>query len=292
MAQQVELVLDARALLGEGPSWHEGEQKLYWVDLEGQTLHCYDPATAQDQTWGLPEKIGCVVPRKAGGLVISVESGLAFFEPRTGTQTLMCVPAAWRAETLPNDGKCDPAGRFWAGTKDAHEREPRGRLYCLHPDLTCQPMETQITVSNGITWNPAYTVMYYIDSPTLQVWAYDFDAAAGTIANRRVVIRVPPAMGFPDGMTSDREGMLWIAHWGGWQVTRWEPRTGKLLAAYAVPARHTSSCCFGGADLRDLYITSARVRVPADDLPHYPQAGGLFRLRTDVPGLETFYFEG
>jgi sugar lactone lactonase YvrE len=292
MDNRVELILDAKALLGEGPSWHAAEQKLYWVDIVGKTLHCYDPTTDIDRTWTLPEQIGCVVPRKAGGLMLSLESGFAFFDPQTGTHQVICDPEPGRIDTLPNDGKCDPAGRFWAGTKDVEEKNPLGSLYCLDSDLTCRRMETQATVSNGITWNPDYTIMYYIDSPTRKVFAYEYDLETGQISGRTVVIDVPNEMGFPDGMTTDREGMLWIAHWGAWKVARWNPQTGKLIAAYDVPARHTSSCCFGGPNLNELYITTARMRIAEEELQQYLYAGGLFRLQTDVQGMETFYFAG
>jgi sugar lactone lactonase YvrE len=291
MDKQVDLLLDARAMLGEGPSWHAGEQKLYWVDIVGKMLHCYDPSTGMDRTWVLPEQIGCVVPRKAGGLVLSLESGFAFFDPQTGVHQVICDPEHGRIDTLPNDGKCDPVGRFWAGTKDVQEKNPLGSLYCLNSDLTCRRMETQVTVSNGITWNPDYTIMYYIDSPTRKVFAYEYDLETGQISGRKVAIDVPFDMGFPDGMTTDGEGMLWIAHWGAWKVARWNPQTRKLIAAYDVPARHTSSCCFGGPNLNELYITTARIRISEEELQKYPDAGGLFRLQTDVQGFETFCFQ-
>jgi sugar lactone lactonase YvrE len=292
MIQQVELVLDAQAILGEGSSWHAGEQKLYWVDIIGKTLHCYDPATGTDQTWILPEQLGCVAPRKSGGLILYLESGFVFFDQEEGTHEVMCTPEPGKDDTLPNDGKCDPAGRFWAGTKDVRLETPIASLYRLDSDLKLRIMEPSVTISNGITWSPDFTVMYYIDTPTRQIVAYDYDVETGDISGKRVVVEIPEAMGWPDGMTADLEGMLWVAHWYGWKVARWNPKTGKLIAAYDLPVRCPTSCCFGGPDLSDLYITTARAGSPEEEYQQQPYAGGLFRLQTDVQGLETFYFAG
>jgi sugar lactone lactonase YvrE len=153
-------------------------------------------------------------------------------------------------------------------------------------------METNITTSNGLAWNSAATIMYYIDTATRQVAAYDYDIDTGAISGKRVVIEVPDDMGPPDGMTIDQDGMLWIAIWGGWRITRWNPDNGALLASYEVPTAKTTSCCFGGSTLRDLYITTARIDTPEEDLESQPTAGGLFKLTTDVQGTETFAFEG
>jgi sugar lactone lactonase YvrE len=287
-----DLQVDARATLGEGPSWHAAEQTLYWVDIIGQQLHRYDPETGDDDTWNLPETVGCAVPRKTGGLVVALKNSLAFFDTETvALETVAKVKNAHEAMRF-NDGKCDPAGRFWAGTMNEHSHEPTGELYCLDTDLTLRTMETEITISNGLTWSPGATVMYYIDTPTQQVVAYNYDLDSGNISGKRVVIEVPKDIGFPDGMTIDREGMLWIAMWGGWKVTRWNPNSGELLETYDTPVRNTSSCCFGGAALQDLYITTARAGNSDDELATQPLAGGLFRLSTDVSGTEPYLFGG
>lgn len=289
---KLELLVDAKAQLGEGPSWHAEEQRLYWVDILGKTLHCYDPATEADQTWSLPEEAGCVVPRKAGGFVLALTSGLAFFDPHTGTVDMICTIEKEYDDMRFNDGKCDPAGRFWAGTIHGKLREPVSKLYCLDTDLTLRTMETNITTSNGLAWNSEATIMYYIDTPTQQVVAYDYDIDTGAIYGKRTVIAVPSGMGRPDGMTIDQEGMLWIAMWDGWKVTRWNPVTGTLLETWDMPAKNTTSCCFGGPTLRDLYITTARTGNAEEELESQPAAGGLFKLQTDVQGRQTFTFEG
>lgn len=292
MSTPVELILDAHALLGEGPCWHEREQKLYWVDINGKALHCYDPATATDQVWEMPGMTGCVAPCESGGFLVGVETEIARFTPATGAYEILFKFEQEGAARRFNDGKCDPHGRFWAGTMEKdNPRAPRGMLYRLDPDRIVHTMETNVTVSNGLTWNPEGTVMYYIDTPTHQIVAYDYHAETGVITGKRVVVQIQPEMGHPDGMTADQEGMLWVALWDGWKVSRWNPKTGKLLATYDVPVKRASACCFGGSDLQDLYITTAQEDSPqpGDSQPH---AGGLFRLRTDVPGIATFMFKG
>jgi sugar lactone lactonase YvrE len=289
----VELLLDAHATLGEGPAWHAEMQRLYWVVILGQALHCYQPATPTDQQWPLPAKIGCVAPRKTGGYLLGMAHGLAFFEPTSGAYELIRPIPGCGDVIRVNDGKCDPVGRLWVGTMDDQSQtRPLGALYCLEPDLTLRTIATHITISNGLTWNPEYTVMYYIDTPTRQIVAYDYDVDTGTLARKRVVLTIPVEMGWPDGMTADQEGMLWVAHWGGWQVARWNPANGQLLASYAVPVERTSACCFGGPDYRDLYITTARTGGAADVVTEQSAAGGLFRLRTEVEGLPTWSFAG
>jgi sugar lactone lactonase YvrE len=226
--------------------------------------------------------------------VVALKNSLALLDLKTGELETVATVENANGNMRFNDGKCDPAGRFWAGTMTDHvkDKQPVGKLYCLDTDRTLRTMETGITISNGLTWNPDATVMYYIDTPTQQVVAYDYDVDSGTISGKRVVIDIPKDIGFPDGMTIDQEGMLWIAIWGGRKVTRWNPQTGKLLASYDTPVKNTSSCCFGGENLQDLYITTARAGNSDDELATQPQAGGLFRLHTDVSGIATYLFGG
>jgi sugar lactone lactonase YvrE len=145
-------------------------------------------------------------------------------------------------------------------------------------------------VSNGLAWSPDTLTFYYIDTPTRTVMAYDYDLTTGEIANPRLAISIPPEMGWPDGMTSDTEGMIWVALWGGAKLTRWNPATGQLVAAIPLPAFNVSSCTFGGPDLADLYVTSARQGMSAAQLAEYPLSGGLFRIQTKIQGMPTFEF--
>jgi len=149
-----------------------------------------------------------------------------------------------------------------------------------------------VTISNGLTWSLDYKTLYYIDTPTHEVKAFDYDLETGAIANMRVVVQLSDSLGHPDGMTSDMQGNLWIAMWGGAQVTKWNPNTGQLLEQIPVPAKNVSSCVFGGKSGNELFITSARVGLDEDTLKQYPLTGGVFRLETNVEGMPMFEFTG
>jgi len=290
---EVELVHDGRALLGEGPIWDVRQGVLYWVDILGHALHLFDPVTGQDRAINVGQPVGTVVPRTAGGVMLALRDGFASLDLETEELRLICDPEAHLPDNRFNDGKCDPAGRFWAGTmRLAEDRTGAGSLYCLDRDLTVRKMWSKVTVSNGIAWSLDATTMYYIDTPTCAVVAFDYDLATAAIANPRPVISTPDGPGRPDGMTIDAEGMLWVAYWDGWSVVRWDPRDGRELARIAVPAARTTACWFGGPDLGDLYITSARAGLSETALAGQPHAGALFRARPGVRGLPAFEFGG
>ncbi|MDP2994685.1 MAG: SMP-30/gluconolactonase/LRE family protein [Anaerolineales bacterium] len=293
---QPELLLDARADLGEGPAWDASRGLLYWVDIHTGRLHTYDPGEEIDHWVNVGESLGCVAPRpvslqtRGTSLVIALNSGFMTFNLPSQRMVFLANPEPHLTGNRFNDGKCDPAGRFLAGTMDDAEKEASGSLYSYSPDGTLKTLLTGVRISNGLTWSPDYQTFYYIDTPTRQVTAFDYDLATGNIANPRPVVNVPPKLGWPDGMTSDAEGMLWVAMWGGAKLTRWNPATGQLLEAIPVPALNVTSCVFGGPDLTDLYITSARKWMSAEQLAKVPLSGGLFRIRTKMRGMPTFEF--
>jgi sugar lactone lactonase YvrE len=297
MISAPELILDARADLGEGPAWEAQTGSLYWVDIHAGRLHIFHPQDCSDRSLGLGEYLGCAAPRRSGGLVLGLRSGFATInDPLLSGEELQVRVLANPEPHLPgnrfNDGKCDPAGRFLAGSMDDAEIEPSGSLYSLSPDGPVNTLLAGTRIANGLTWSPDYRSFYFIDTPTRTVMAYDYDLATGAIANPRPVISVTPELGWPDGMTSDAQGRLWVAMWGGAKLTRWNPDSGQLLENISFPALNVSACAFGGADLTDLYITSARKEMNAGQLAKYPFSGGLFRLRTDIQGLPTFPFGG
>jgi sugar lactone lactonase YvrE len=289
---RVELILDAKATLGEGAIWHAQAQRLYWVDIEPGRLHVFDPASGSDRAFDVGQMIGTVVPRARGGMMLALGHGFAAFDPRTGTVSPWSDPEAHLPQNRFNDGKCDPAGRFWAGTISLQREPGAANLYCLEPNGEVRVMLRGLTNSNGIAWSLDHSEMYHIDTPTRRVTAFNYDLASGQIENPRTVITVPPDFGKPDGMTIDAEGMLWIALWDGGCVRRWDPRSGKLLDTVAVPVRRVTSCAFGGPGLRDLYITTARTGLTESDLACEPHAGGLFRARPGVAGVAAFEFAG
>lgn len=283
---QAELLFDAKALLGEGPIWDARTQTLYWIDILEKRVYAEGNVLAQ-----LDDFIGCIAPRVHGGLVLTTRFGFASLEVEPVKLTPLASPADEPATNRFNDGKCDPRGRFLAGTMNLNETDPTGSLYSFDGSSITKLLGG-VTISNGMAWSPDHKTFYYIDTPTREVKAFDYDVETGAIANPRVVIRVIDGLGWPDGMTSDMQGNLWIAMWGGAQVTKWDPASGQLLKRIPVPAKNVSSCVFGGKNRNELYLTSARKGLDETALAEYPLTGGVFRLETDVEGMPTFEFAG
>ena len=302
---RVEIIHAVEATLGEGPAWDAKTQTLYWVDILGKRIHYHHKD--EDGFIQLDEMPGCLATCKDGklilalsGAVLSVSKNGAAEEPdKERNRFAKLKPASGKPTTLAtvtepannrfNDGKCDPAGRFLAGTMNMDEKSPTGALYSFDGQTVTRLLK-DIRISNGLAWSPDYKTFYYIDTPTRQVKAFDYDLPTGQIANPRVAITVPESLGWPDGMTTDTDGHLWIAMWGGAQVTRWNPQYGKLLEQIPLPAKNVTSCAFGGDNLNDLYITSARVGLGKADLTAYRHSGGLMRVQTKVRGMPTFEF--
>jgi sugar lactone lactonase YvrE len=277
--------------LGEGPCWHQDEKVLYWVDILGKKVQRFDPNGILTTSWPLPEMVGTVAPRKSGGLIVALQNGLAFFDPKDGTLDPL-PPIDTNPRTRFNDGKCDPQGRFWFGSMDIEEKENLGALYSMDGSGTVKQWAEGIGVSNGMTWSSDQERMYYIDSPTRCVDVFDMDSSNGVISNRRVLFQLGEDEGYPDGMTSDAAGNLWIAHWAGARVTQRNPTTGDCLATFPTQAYQTSACCFGGPDLRDLYVTTAQVNLTDSQKADYVDSGHLLRLRVEHPGVPTHPFCG
>ena len=279
--------LDAKALLGEGPLWDERTKRLYWVDIDGYALHTFDTVCGADSTIDVGEHIGCLGLRTDGTLIAGLTRRIAVIDADARTVKTL-IERSELPESRFNDGKVGPDGRFWAGTMSLMKKRGEEKLYTLDRDGRLIARESGITTSNGLDWSVDGRTMYYIDTPTMCVVAYDFDNAHG-ISNKRTVITFSADEGRPDGMCADADDMLWIAHWGGHRVTRRDPRNGALLAQVNVPASFVTSCCFGGDDLTDLYITTARKPVSEDALTKEPHAGGVFVVHVDDTRGETTY---
>jgi sugar lactone lactonase YvrE len=291
---EVELVLDARAGLGEGAIWNSARQCLHWIDIKGRRVFTYDPVTGENRACDVGQMVGTVVPRARGGLMLALREGFASLDPDTGRVTLRPRPPEHDPALVRfNDGKCDPAGRFWAGSMALGPGPgPLGRLYRLDPDGSVRVMLRGVGTSNGLAWSLDRRTLYFIDTPLLRVDAFDYDEATGDITNRRPAITIPPDLGRPDGSTLDADGMLWVAMWEGGAVTRWNPRTGEWLRTIRLPVNRVTSCAFGGPELDTLYITSARNGLTDEQLAAQPLAGGLFRVNPGMRGLHARAYQG
>ncbi|MNK04849.1 L-arabinolactonase [compost metagenome] len=281
------LVIDTQSTLGEGPIWSPIAQKLYWVDIDRCLLHWYDPAIQLHQSIVFDQKISTVVPGTDGALILAMKDGVYSYDTANSKlQLIVSNPENSTTGNRFNDGKCDPSGRLWLGTMG---NQHSAALYRIDADYNIQTMVSNISTSNGIVWSLDQKSMYYIDSDTYKVIAYDFDNQTGQISNPQEVITIPTNMGMPDGSTLDSEGMIWIALWGGYAVTRWNPENGKLLATVAVPSKNVTACAFGGKNLDLLYITTAQ--TSDTDLSRYPNSGGLFVVKPGTRGIEANFFQ-
>ncbi len=289
---RAELVLDAQAVLGEGPLWNSTESRLYWVDIDPGTVHVFDPATGEDRTAALGRMIGCVAFCAGGGLLAAGEGGVFELDSLEQPARLIANPIAGDPQLRFNDGKVDPQGRFWAGTYHMGRVPRQAALYCLGTDRSLRTVLVGLTNSNGLGWSPDGTVFYHIDTPTLEVSAYDFDGDTGRISGRRCAVRFSGDDGRPDGMAVDAEGQLWIAHFDGGRVSCWDPRLGRRREVIELPCSRVTSCAFGGANLDELYITTARKGLDQSRLAAEPGAGGVFVARPGVRGLPCSFFGG
>jgi len=287
-------VWKAEAALGEGTCWSPRQQALWWVDILGRTLHRYRPGDGARQSWSFDEEISAVAERAdAPGLVMTLRRGLASFDPDAdATVRYLQMPEQEPPGNRFNDGKCDAAGRFWGGTMDFACKLPTGALYRFGPGGECVRHELGFAVTNGPTWSRDGRTMYFNDTTRGVVCAFDFDPVPGALSNRREWLRFAAGDGFPDGMTADAAGRLWIAHWGGSCISCHDPESGAELGRLTLPASQITNCCFGGPELRTLYITSARVDLSAAQLDREPLAGGLFAIELDAAGVAPSLFRG
>lgn len=291
MVKKPELVLEADAIVGEGPIWDDSSARLVWVDIPNGHVHLFDPGTGRNKTYAMNQPVGVAALGRAGILIVACADGFYELELSNGRSTLL----AHVEEDLPgsrmNDGACDAAGRLWAGTMSDEAQPGVGSLYRFDPDRRVTKMLSNLTISNGIDWSLDNSRMYYIDSATQSVDVFDFDLNAGSMASRRTLIAIPEAEGMPDGLTVDSEGCVWIALWGGGAVRRYSV-DGVLMAHYELPVEFVSSCGFGGSEYEELYVTTGRYMLSPEELKTQPGAGSLFRIRPGVQGRPAFRWGG
>jgi sugar lactone lactonase YvrE/DNA-binding IclR family transcriptional regulator len=278
----VACVVETQSLLGEGPTWSPRDDALYWVDILTPSVHCYDSVKGIDSEVKLGSMVSVAIPKATGGLLVATPAGLMTLDLASKSLTAFCHPESDRPGNRYNDGKCDRMGRLWVGTLDMGTAANRGNLFRVDADGSWQKMDTGFTVANGLGWSPDNKRMYFTDSVRRTIYVYDFDLRPGLISNRRPFITLDPSDGMPDGLTVDEEGCLWVAVWDAWRVSRYSPE-GRELLRIRMPVPRPTSCCFGGASLDTLYVTSASVRLGADALAAAPLSGALFAIR--VPGV-------
>lgn len=284
------LLVDARAIIGEGPAWLDTTDEILWVDISRGEVHRFHPGSGREaEVIRVGEPVGAAVPRASGGLALATASGFKALSFQRGTIETLCPVEEEDRSTRMNDGKCDARGRFWAGTM-AHDASPgRGALYVLDEARNIHRELTDVTISNGIGWNPENTKMYYIDSADRIMYLFDYDLQAGSISNRRTFIEFSEDGGLPDGLAVDSVGCIWVAMWDGWAVHRYSPY-GELVDVVGFPVPLVTSCAFGGSELRCLYVTSARRGMSEKDMREEPGSGGVFVVETEVAGLPTFAY--
>ncbi|MCC7696855.1 SMP-30/gluconolactonase/LRE family protein [Janthinobacterium sp. EB271-G4-7A] len=290
---QAELVLDARAQLGECPLWSVAEQCLYWIDIAGRRLHRYDPATSLDRVWWVPCEPGCIALAEKGGLVAALRDGFYRFYPQEGLLDKLTDAPYDSRDMRFNDGHCDSAGRFWAGAMYEPRTAELAAMFCLERGATRLGWGPQqdlgVKVSNGLAFAADGQSLFQSDTPNHVIYRFAFDAASGQVGERKVFARLPAKGedavygGRPDGAALDAEGCYWSAQYEGGRVLRFSPQ-GEIIGIVRVPVTRPTMIAFGGADLRTLYITSAREGASDDELARQPQAGGLFAVRLDVAG--------
>ncbi|TMM59014.1 SMP-30/gluconolactonase/LRE family protein [Maribacter algarum] len=285
------LLLNAKATLGEGPVWDWKKQQLFWVDIEACKLHSHNPSNGKNQEWAFDEMIGAAVPTTSGKMLLALESGLATFDLEKGKLIRHYLLENNDSSMRFNDGKVGPNGDFWIGSMHKKFIQKTGNLYCVAPNFETSIKIPKTTISNGMAWTSDHKKFYFIDSPTHQIRSYNFNVVTSQLSNNEITIKIPESFGLPDGMCIDTEDMLWIAHWGGSCVRRWNPKTGQVMEQINVSVPHVTSCCFGGEDFKTLYITTARSGLSDEQVKKFPLSGGLFTYRAKVVGKQITYFK-
>ncbi len=280
------LLYPSQCFLGEGPLWIDERKSCFWVDIEKGILYEYNWLQKNVRSWKFDYRVTLVLPGNNDQLILGLNRSVARFNPESEQLEWLVDLENELVENRCNDGSCDSRGRLWIGTMDRGFKANCGSLYCIDLQLFVQKKFDKVTISNGLAWSLDNRRLYYIDSPTQMVKSFLFDEESGNISFEKNVIHIPVETGTPDGMAIDEEGMLWIAHWGGFGVYRWNPLDGKLIAKIEVPAPNVSSCAFAGENLDHLIITTARQDLTEKDLLKYPGSGDVFYAKTKVKGVQ------
>ena len=285
----VTCVADVHAVLGEGPVWVERDAARYWLDIKGRKIFRLGEKD-ELREWATPFRVGSLAPRAGGGFIAGTDEGIADIDLESGRFEIVHHPEAHLPDNRFNDGKVDRHGRFWAGSMDDTEKDATGSLYRIDADFQATRIDEGYKVTNGPAFSPSGEIMYHNDSARRVTYVFDLDSD-GTASNRRVFATYREDEGYPDGMTVDAEGCLWIAFWDGWCVRRYSPDA-ELLQTIEMPVARPTSCAFGGPGLDRLYVTSASIGLDEGALAVQPNAGGLFMVLAGVRGIAERMFAG
>jgi L-arabinonolactonase len=285
-----EPLFDVNNILGEGPLWQPTQGCLYWVDIEAGDLYQSQPGLQGYSKTHFDTLLGAFCFTTTGGFILATSDGFLAWDGGDAQPSLIWNPLPDRVGVRLNDGKVDPAGRFWAGSIDT--QQVRGELYRLDPDGGQHTLLHEIGISNGLGWSPDRKRMYYTDSLKGTIFSFDYDLESGAISNQRPFVTLPDDGSgvVPDGLCVDTEGCVWSAQWNGWQVVRYDPQ-GDPLMAVKLPAQRVTSCCFGGDCWDQLFITTARTGLTKAELAEQPHAGDLFVVQTNTTGQVTNIFD-
>jgi L-arabinonolactonase len=288
----MEQVLPAGNQLGESPVWSPEEGALYWVDIPKGLIRRYVVSNQETSLWQLPASIGSFVFRRNGGMVVALKNGIHFFDPATNQLSQVHNPEPDLPENRFNEGKCDPRGRFFAGTMNEVIRgKPSGSLYRLASDRKLDLILPSITVPNGLAWSPEGTIMYFADTRRHVIYAFDYDLDEGTPHNKRVFVDLSSYEGLPDGATVDSEGCLWSAMFSGGRIVRYTPK-GKIDRAIGFPVTQINSLTFGGSDMRTIFVISSKHLLNDAGLASQPLAGNIFAVDSGIKGIVDSRFAG
>jgi sugar lactone lactonase YvrE len=293
----VRVAVAQASLLGESPLWHPREQALYWCDIPGHRLNRFDPKRGDLAHWEFDTDVASCAPMLDGGLLLAMRDGLWRLDTASGERERLAKPPYDPKQERFNDGKCDPQGRFWVGTIYEPRDAAKATLHCWTDHKLVQRAGS-VTVANGLAWSPDGRTMYWSDTKAHTIYAFDFEPASGELSGQRVFASFPLKQdgqplddygGRPDGAAVDAEGCYWVAMFEGQRLLRLSP-AGEVVREVVLPVRCATMPCFGGPDLKTLYITTSREKRPAAELAMQPWAGCVLALDVDVPGLPASLF--
>ena len=279
------------AMLGEGPTWVESENAIYWLDIIGKKVHKLSLEDGNKKSWQFDFEITSIAEREQGGFVCTLRDGFAFIDFDTGEVEKIAMPETDIAGNRFNDGKVDAQGRYYSGSMDESEQTDSGVLYRLDPDLSLHKLDDQYIITNGPAFSPDGKIMYHNDTTKRVIYAYDV-AANGDVSNRRTLVAFDhESEGCPDGLTVDADGNIWQAAFAGYRITQYSPK-GVVINVWEMPVKNITSCTFGGKGLDTMYFTTARLFMTEDDIKERPLSGSLFSFKPGVKGMPTNKFKG